>query len=149
MINWDDVRKQLPVTETSTYLNAAAAGPLSRATAAAATEYYQQMMEDGDTHWDEWLEKREDVRRKVAAFINAEPDEIAISDIMFGVPFEDIDQRREVGFRPEIVMGQDRKIIRANSAEQPIDILRPAEPPFVYDDVDAAVVDMLPEESLG
>ena len=79
MINWDDIRKQFPVTENSTYLNSAAAGPLSRATTAAATEYYQQMMNDGDIHWDEWLEKREDVRRKVAAFINAEPDEIALT----------------------------------------------------------------------
>ncbi len=79
MINWDDIRKQFPVTENSTYLNAAAAGPLSRATMAAATEYYQQMTDDADTHWDEWLEKREEVRRKVAAFINAEPDEIALT----------------------------------------------------------------------
>ena len=79
MINWDDIRRQFPVTENSTYLNAAAAGPLSRATMAAATEYYQQMMDDADTHWDEWLAKREDVRRKVAAFINAEPDEIALT----------------------------------------------------------------------
>jgi len=79
MINWDDIRKQFPVTENSTYLNAAAAGPLARATMAAATEYYQQMMDDGDIHWDEWLAKREEVRRKVAAFINAEPDEIALT----------------------------------------------------------------------
>jgi selenocysteine lyase/cysteine desulfurase len=79
MINWDDIRKQFPVTQTSTYLNSAAAGPLSRATTAAATEYYQQMMNDGDIHWDEWLEKREEVRRKVAAFINAEPDEVALT----------------------------------------------------------------------
>ena len=79
MINWDDIRKQFPVTENSTYLNAAAAGPLARGTMAAATEYYQQMMNDADIHWDEWLAKREDVRRKVAAFINAEPDEIALT----------------------------------------------------------------------
>ena len=79
MINWEDIRKQFPVTENSVYLNAAAAGPLSRATMAAATEYYQQMMNDADTHWDEWLEKREEVRRKVAALINAEPDEIALT----------------------------------------------------------------------
>lgn len=79
MINWDDIRKQFPVTENSVYLNAAAAGPLSRATMAAATNYYQQMMNDADTHWDEWLAKREQVRRKVAAFINAEPDEIALT----------------------------------------------------------------------
>lgn len=79
MINWDEIRKQFPVTENSTYLNAAAAGPLSRATMAAATEYYRQMMDDADTHWDEWLEQREEVRRKVAAFINAEPEEIALT----------------------------------------------------------------------
>ena len=79
MVDWDDIRKQFPVTEDSTYLNAAAAGPLSRATMEAATEYYRQMMDDADTHWDEWLAKREEVRRKVAAFINAEPDEIALT----------------------------------------------------------------------
>jgi len=79
MINWNDVRKEFPVTENSTYLNSAAAGPLARQTMAAATEYYQQMMNDADTHWDEWLVKREGVRRKVAAFINAEPDEIALT----------------------------------------------------------------------
>jgi cysteine desulfurase/selenocysteine lyase len=79
MINWGDIRKEFPVTEDSTYLNSAAAGPLSRSTMAAATEYYQQMMNDGDIHWDEWLEKREDVRRKVARFINAEPDEVGLT----------------------------------------------------------------------
>lgn len=79
MINWDDIRKQFPVTKNSTYLNAAAAGPLSRGTSQTASEYYRQMMEDGDTHWDEWLAKREGVRSKVAAFINAEPDEIALT----------------------------------------------------------------------
>lgn len=79
MINWDDIRRQFPVTENSTYLNSAAAGPLSRTTMAAATEYYQLMMKDADTHWDEWLAKREEVRRNVAAFINAEPDEIALT----------------------------------------------------------------------
>jgi selenocysteine lyase/cysteine desulfurase len=79
MIDWDEIRKRFPVTENSTYLSAAAAGPLARATQAAATAYYQQMMADGDIHWDEWLEKREGVRRKVAELINAEPDEIALT----------------------------------------------------------------------
>lgn len=79
MINWDEIRKQFPVTENSTYLNAAAAGPLARATSHAASEYYRQMMEDGDTHWDDWLERREQARKKIASFINAEPDEIAFT----------------------------------------------------------------------
>ena len=34
------------------------------------------MMNDGDVHWDDWLAKREQVRARVARFINAEPDEI-------------------------------------------------------------------------
>ncbi len=79
MIDWERIRKLFPVTESSTYLNAAAAGPLARSTVDAATAYYQQMMADGDIHWDEWLARREDVRRKVAAFINAEPHEIGLT----------------------------------------------------------------------
>ena len=79
MIDWSEIRKQFPVTENSTYLNTAAAGPLPRATSDAASDYYRRMMNDGDIHWDEWLAKREEVRRKVAAFINAEPDEVALT----------------------------------------------------------------------
>lgn len=79
MPNWDDIRQHFPVTLNSTYLNTAAAGPLAVETMRAATAYYEQMMNDGDTHWDEWLAKREEVRARVAAFINAEPDEIGFT----------------------------------------------------------------------
>jgi cysteine desulfurase/selenocysteine lyase len=79
MTNWTDIREQFPVTSNSVYLNTAAAGPLTRSTEQAATEYYQQMMNDGDIHWDHWLAKREEVRATVARFINAEPDEIGFT----------------------------------------------------------------------
>ena len=79
MINWGEIRKQFPVTDNYTYLNTAAAGPLARSTRNAAVEYYDLMMADGDVHWDEWLAQREEVRKKVAAFINAEPDEIGLT----------------------------------------------------------------------
>lgn len=79
MNNWSEVRQQFPVTDRVAYLNTAAAGPLSRQVAEAGAEYYRQMMTDGDKRWDEWLAKREEVRRGVAAFINAEPDEIALT----------------------------------------------------------------------
>jgi cysteine desulfurase/selenocysteine lyase len=79
MIDWSEIRKQFPVTENSVYLNTAAAGPLPRATADAASNYYRLMMNDGDIHWDEWLAKREEVRKKIASFINAEPDEVALT----------------------------------------------------------------------
>ncbi len=79
MTNWNDIRKQFPVTERTAYLNTAAAGPLARSTMEAGTEYYQQMMADGDVHWNQWLAQRELVRAKIARFINAEPDEIGFT----------------------------------------------------------------------
>ena len=78
-IDWDEIRKQFPVNSRVAYLNTAAAGPLSRATMDAATGYYRQMTEDADAHWDQWLERREEVRKQVADFINAEPDEVALT----------------------------------------------------------------------
>src|SRR5713226_4124819 len=79
MINWDGIRKQFPVTERFAYLNSAAAGPVSRASQEAAAGYYERMTSDGDVHWNRWLADRETIRRKLAAFINAEPEEIAFT----------------------------------------------------------------------
>jgi cysteine desulfurase/selenocysteine lyase len=79
MINWDEIRKRFPVTERLAYLNSAAAGPVSRASQAAAAGYYEKMMRDGDVHWNRWLADREAAREKVARLINAEPDEIAFT----------------------------------------------------------------------
>ena len=79
MIDWYNIRKRFPVTKDTVYLNTAAAGPLAESTAKAAAFYYEQMMNDGDVHWDEWLARREEVRAQVATFINAEPEEIGFT----------------------------------------------------------------------
>ncbi len=79
MTDWSNIRAQFPVTRNSTYLNTAAAGPLAVSTKEAAIAYYQQMTDDGDIHWDDWLMKREEVRARVASFINAEPEEIGLT----------------------------------------------------------------------
>ena len=79
MINWDEIRKRFPVTERLAYLNSAAAGPVSRASFEAASGYYEKMMRDGDVHWNRWLADRELIRKKIAQFINAEPEEIALT----------------------------------------------------------------------
>lgn len=78
-INWAHVRAKFPVTRKSVYLNTAAAGPLAETTAKAGALYYEQMMNDGDVHWDEWLARCEEVRRQVAEFINAEPEEVGFT----------------------------------------------------------------------
>ena len=65
MINWSDnwaeMRAKFPVTSRSVYLNTAAAGPLAESTAKAGALYYEQMMNDGDVHWDTWLARCEEV----------------------------------------------------------------------------------------
>ena len=79
MIDWDSIREQFPVTRRFAYLNSAAAGAVSVNSHAAATDYYEKMMNDGDVHWNRWLAHREVIRARIAKFINAEPDEIAFT----------------------------------------------------------------------
>src|SRR5256886_17300634 len=79
MIDWPQIRQRFPVTERVAYLNSAAAGPVSIGSQQAAGAYYEKMMRDGDVHWNRWLVDREAVRKKIAAFINAEPEEIALT----------------------------------------------------------------------
>src|SRR5438552_1887848 len=79
MIDWNEIRQRFPVTERVAYLNSAAAGPVSIASHAAAAGYYEKMMRDGDVHWNRWLADREAIRKRIAAFINAEPEEIAFT----------------------------------------------------------------------
>ena len=79
MIDWQQIRLDFPVTERVAYLNSAGAGPLSRQASEAAAKFYREMLEGGDSLWDEWLARREEVRKRVAAFINAGPDEIALT----------------------------------------------------------------------
>src|SRR5256885_3178121 len=79
MTDWSETRQSFPVTQRVAYLNSAAAGPVSVASQQAAAGYYENMMRDGDVHWNRWLADREAVRKKIAAFINAEPEEIAFT----------------------------------------------------------------------
>jgi cysteine desulfurase/selenocysteine lyase len=79
LFDWQSIRRDFPITERVAYLNSAAAGPLPRTVAEAATMFYRQMMEEGDARWEAWLERREMVRRCIAELINAEPDEIAFT----------------------------------------------------------------------
>jgi cysteine desulfurase / selenocysteine lyase len=74
---WDDVRRDFPGLEGKAYLNAAAASPTPRPVREAVERFYREQEDGGDRDWEEWLERREDVRKRVAAFVGASPEEIA------------------------------------------------------------------------
>jgi selenocysteine lyase/cysteine desulfurase len=78
-IDWEKLRGDFPVTGRVAYLDSAAAGPLPRQVMDAGSHLYRLMMDEGDAGWDEWLERREAIRKRLAEFINAEPDEIAFT----------------------------------------------------------------------
>lgn len=79
LIDWRRVRADFPATERTAYLNSAGTGPVARATAEAAAEFYRDVMDSGDRRWEEWAARRERAREQVARLVNAEPDEIAFT----------------------------------------------------------------------
>jgi cysteine desulfurase/selenocysteine lyase len=79
MIDWEKLREDFPVTSRMAYLNSAAAGPLPRQVMLAGASLYREMVDGGDAGWEEWLLRREVIRKRVARLINAEADEIAFT----------------------------------------------------------------------
>lgn len=79
MINWQNIRKQFPVLEKYTYLNPAGGSPMSVMAAEAGKRYFDEMVAEGDVPYDRWMERTEEVRRKVAALLNARADEIGFT----------------------------------------------------------------------
>lgn len=79
MTDWLAVRAEFPAASRYTYLNTAGAPPVSRRAASEAQRYYREMLEQGDLPWPSWIQHVETVRAKVAALINADPDEIAFT----------------------------------------------------------------------
>ena len=78
MPDWDKLRKKdFPVTQKYTYLDHAAGGVVARPMYEAANQFWTQSLREGDFRWMEWLSRKEEARRKIAKFINADPAEIA------------------------------------------------------------------------
>lgn len=79
MTNWSKIRKQFPATKKYTYINAAEASPISKIAAEEGKRFYDEILTRGDLLWKKWLERREETRKKVAKFINADKNEIAFT----------------------------------------------------------------------
>jgi len=76
-IPWDEVRKDFPALQRRVYLNTAATGLPPPTIRPAVDRFYRELEEGGDVHWDDWMERREQVRARVATLIGAEAEEIA------------------------------------------------------------------------
>ena len=74
---WDDVRQDFPALQRRVYLNTAATGLPPPTVRPAVDRFYRELEEGGDVHWDAWMERREQVRTRVATLIGAEAEEIA------------------------------------------------------------------------
>jgi selenocysteine lyase/cysteine desulfurase len=71
-INWKHIRKQFPAIDAITYLNTAEGGALSAASAEAGSDYFFEAQIGGDLPWYNWVSRVEDVRGKLAKFLNTE-----------------------------------------------------------------------------
>ncbi len=78
-MDWSQIRALFPAADRYTYLNTAAAPPLSVLAAREGKRYYDEMAEHADVAWDRWLGEVEEVREKLAKFVHAEPRSIAFT----------------------------------------------------------------------
>lgn len=79
MTNWNKIREDFPITKRFTYLDHASASPMPRPVYQAVRRYYDELAGFADFSWNRWIARREEVRRKIAKFINAEPEEITFT----------------------------------------------------------------------
>ncbi len=77
-IDWENIRKsQFPALEKLTYLMAAAASPMNKSAYDRAIEYYNEMLNFGDLHNEQFFVDIDNARKLIAEYINAKPEEIA------------------------------------------------------------------------
>ncbi len=79
MVNWKKIRNDFPITKRFTYLDHASASPVPLPVYRKIIRYYDELSGSADFSWNRWISRREQVRGKIAHFINAEPEEIAFT----------------------------------------------------------------------
>ena len=72
------VRKNYPALAEQTYLNTASCGLVSEATAAAAQQFYQELLEQGGAPRNDWYAQIPALRQEVATWLGTEADEVAL-----------------------------------------------------------------------
>ena len=81
-MTYDEARAMFPVLERTAYLNAGTFGPLSRPVMAAVAADQRRDLEDGRigaAYFERMLALRTELRAQVAAFVAAEPGQVALT----------------------------------------------------------------------
>lgn len=77
--DWPAIRSRFPACSRFTYLNAAGGSPMCAEASVEGKRYFDEMLLYGDSCWDEWIERSEIVRNKLATFIGASKEEVGFS----------------------------------------------------------------------
>ena len=81
-MTYDEARAMFPVLERVAYLNAGTCGPLSRGVMEAVFAEQRRDLEDGRigaAYFERMLALRSDLRADIAAFVAAEPEQVALT----------------------------------------------------------------------
>ena len=74
---WNEFRDAMEVARKYAYFDHAAVAPISTPARDAMRRWTDDLASAGDLRWPEWAARVEAVRRAAAAFIGADPEEIA------------------------------------------------------------------------
>ncbi|MDP3921665.1 MAG: aminotransferase class V-fold PLP-dependent enzyme [Candidatus Omnitrophota bacterium] len=76
---WIQLRRDFANVGRSVYLDHAAGGPVPRPVLAELERYQRELAREADFAWPRWIRRREEVRRDVARFIGASPEEVTFT----------------------------------------------------------------------
>ncbi|MDQ3902505.1 MAG: aminotransferase class V-fold PLP-dependent enzyme, partial [Thermoproteota archaeon] len=80
MPNWNKLRDDFAVTKKYVYLANAAIAPIPVPVYNKVSEFYSEVLNHGQTSWNQWVDKIEETRVLCAKFIGADSrDEIALT----------------------------------------------------------------------
>jgi selenocysteine lyase/cysteine desulfurase len=77
-VDWDDFRRQMPVSQAWAYLDHAAVAPLSSPARVALAEWSRDATNNGDVSCPAWRRQTEELRGLTARLIGADTGEIAL-----------------------------------------------------------------------